>query len=228
MAMTQPAASGAERFPYAAAFKEPVLDIAAIERAQVSRDPYTHILVDNVLEAGAVPALRAEFPNITKAGFLTVDEVELKGKFKQLIDELESPELSEVMSRKMGLDLHPFPRLTTIRKISDIKAGRSHTDGAAKVMTLLVYMNDTWQDEGAGRLRVLYGPDGFEPYKLEVPPTMGTMFAFLRSDNSWHGHPPFAGERRVVQVAWVKDEAELERKKKRNSMAQFLKGIFSR
>ena len=76
--------------------------------------------------------------------------------------------------------------------------------------------------------RVLYGPDGFEPYKLEVPPTMGTMFAFLRADNSWHGHPPFAGERRVVQVAWVKNEAELERKKRRNSMAQFFKGIFGR
>jgi SM-20-related protein len=229
MAMTQSASGTAtSRFPYAAAFKDPVIDAEAIRRAPVSREPYTHMLVDNVLNAEAVPALRAEFPNITKPGFLTVDEVEMHGKFKQLIDELESPELSEVMSRRMGLDLHPYPRLTTIRKISQAKDGRSHTDGTAKVMTLLVYMNDAWKDDGAGRLRVLYGPNGFEPYKLEVPPTMGTLFAFLRADNSWHGHPPFAGERRVVQVAWVKDEAELARKKKRNSMAQFFKGIFGR
>ncbi len=229
MAMTQSASSPTtSRFPYTAAFKDPVIDVEAIRRATVSRDPYTHMLVDNVLNAGAVPALRAEFPNITKPGFLTVDEVELHGKFKQLIDELESPELSEVMSERMGIDLHPYPRLTTIRKISQAKDGRSHTDGTAKVMTLLVYMNEAWQDDGAGRLRVLYGPDGFEPYKLEVPPTMGTMFAFLRADNSWHGHPPFAGERRVVQVDWVKDENELARKKRRNSMAQFFKGIFGR
>ncbi|MBV9753478.1 MAG: 2OG-Fe(II) oxygenase [Hyphomicrobiales bacterium] len=229
MALTQPASSAStSRFPYTAAFEDPVIDVEAIRRTPVSRDPYTHMLVDNVLNEKAVPALRAEFPNITKPGFLTVDEVELHGKFKQLIDELESPELSEVMSERMGLDLHPYPRLTTIRKISQAKDGRSHTDGTAKVMTLLVYMNDAWQDDGAGRLRVLYGPDGFEPYKLEVPPTMGTMFAFLRADNSWHGHPPFAGERRVVQVAWVKDEHELARKKKRNSMAQFFKGIFGR
>jgi SM-20-related protein len=229
MAMTQSAASAASaRFPYAAAFKEPVIDIEAIRRAEVSREPYTHMLVENVLNTDVVPALRADFPNITKPGFLTVDEVEMRGKFRQLIEELESPELSEVMSQRMGLDLHPYPRLTTIRKISQAKDGRSHTDGTAKVMTLLVYMNDAWKDDGAGRLRVLYGPDGFEPYKLEVPPTMGTMFAFLRADNSWHGHPPFAGERRVVQVAWVKDEAELARKKKRNSMAQFFKGIFGR
>jgi hypothetical protein len=87
-------------------------------------------------------------------------------------------------------------------------------------------MNDAWKDDHAGRLRVLYGPVGFEPYKVEVPPVMGTMFAFLRSENSWHGHMPFAGERRVVQVAWVKNSAELERKKRRNATAQFLKGIF--
>jgi SM-20-related protein len=229
MAMTQSASGTANaRFPYAAAFKDPVIDVEAIRRAAVSREPYTHMLVGNVLNAEVVPALRAEFPKITKPGFLTVDEVEMRGRFKQLIDELESPELSEVMSERMGLDLHPYPRLTTIRKISQAKDGRSHTDGTAKVMTLLVYMNDAWKDDGAGRLRVLYGPDGFEPYKLEVPPTMGTMFAFLRADNSWHGHPPFAGERRVVQVAWVKNEAELARKKKRNSMAQFFKGIFGR
>lgn len=229
MAMTQSASGTANaRFPYTAAFKDPVIDVEAIRRAPVAREPYTHMLVDNVLNAEVVPALRAEFPNITKPGFLTVDEVEMRGRFKQLIDELESPELSEVMSERMGLDLHPYPRLTTIRKISQAKDGRSHTDGTAKVMTLLVYMNDAWKDDGAGRLRVLYGPDGFEPYKLEVPPTMGTMFAFLRADNSWHGHPPFAGERRVVQVAWVKNEAELARKKKRNSMAQFFKGIFGR
>ena len=160
MAMTQSASGTANaRFPYTAAFKDPVIDVEAIRRAPVSREPYTHMLVDNVLNAEVVPALRAEFPNITKPGFLTVDEVEMRGRFKQLIDELESPELSEVMSERMGLDLHPYPRLTTIRKISQAKDGRSHTDGTAKVMTLLVYMNDAWKDDGAGRLRVLYGPD---------------------------------------------------------------------
>jgi hypothetical protein len=54
------------------------------------------------------------------------------------------------------------------------------------------------------------------------------VFAFLRADNSWHGHEPFTGERRVVQVAWVRDADELARKKKRNKVAQFFKGVFGR
>ena len=90
-------------------------------------------------------------------------------------------------------------------KRSQPKYGSIHTDGPSKVLTLLVYMNDAWDAPAAGRLRVLYDGKNYEPFAVEVPPTMGTMFAFLRADNSWHGHEPFEGERRVVQVAWLKD-----------------------
>ncbi|HEY1378756.1 MAG TPA: hypothetical protein VGF55_18295, partial [Gemmataceae bacterium] len=31
----------------------------------------------------------------------------------------------------------------------------------------------------------------------------GTLVAFRRSDNSWHGHKPFVGPRRVIQLNWV-------------------------
>ena len=45
---------------------------------------------------------------------------------------------------------------------------------------------------------------------------MGTVFGFLRSDQSWHGHKPSTGERRVVQAAWIVDAKELARNKQRN------------
>ena len=79
----------------------------------------------------------------------------------------------------------------------------------SKVMTMLVYMNDDWGQDDGGRLRVLYDGRNYEPYAVEVPPVMGTVFGFLRADNSWHGHRPFSGERKVVQIAWVKDASEL-------------------
>jgi SM-20-related protein len=204
------------------------IDLEAIRTAPVSRQPYPFLLNSNFLKKDQVEELRREFPDIKKPGFLTVDDVEIKGRFKRLIDELEGPELTRALSERFGVDLSPYPRLTTIRKVSQLKDGRIHTDGPSKVLTLLVYMNDEWQDDGAGRLRVLNGPDDFDDMVTEVPPTMGTVFAFLRADNSWHGHKPFAGERRVVQVAWIKDAGELERKKNRNSVAKFLKGIFGR
>ena len=87
---------------------------------------------------------------------------------------------------------------------------------------------DEWSDDRAGRLRVLRGPADFDDMAAEISPVMGSAFGFLRSDNSWHGHKPFAGERRVVQVTWLRDAADLQRKKSRNTAAKFLKGIFDR
>jgi SM-20-related protein len=205
-----------------------VLNVDAVRQAQRSHEPYDWFLGSGILKQEAVDELKRDFPDITKPGYLTVDEVQLKGKFKTLIEELESDEFSAELSKKFGIDLTQFPRLTTIMKKSQPKYGAIHTDGPSKVMTLLVYMNDEWQADASGRLRVLYNGKDFEPYAAEVPPTMGTVFAFLRADNSWHGHEPFTGERRVVQVAWVRDADELARKKKRNKVAQFFKGVFGR
>jgi len=205
-----------------------LVDLSAVQNAQHSREPYDHLLASGFLKQDAIGDLRRDFPEIGKPGYLTVDEVKLQGRFRELIEELEGPELTEALSKKFGIDLHPYPRLTTIMRRSQPKYGAIHTDGPSKVMTMLVYMNDEWQQDEGGRLRVLYDGKNFEPFKLEVPPTMGTMFAFLRSDKSWHGHLPFSGERRVVQVAWVKSQADVDRKKKHNRMAQFFKGIFGR
>lgn len=204
------------------------VDVEAIRSAERSREPYDYLLGSNFLRVEALDDLRRDFPAIDKPGYLTVDEVQLKGRFKTLIEELESDELSSELSKVMGRDLTRYPRLTTIMKRSQPKYGAIHTDGPSKVMTMLVYMNDNWQAGEGGRLRVLYDGQNFEPYKVEVPPVMGTVFAFLRSDRSWHGHQPFTGERKVVQVAWVTDADELARKKKRNRVAQFFKGIFGR
>lgn len=205
-----------------------LIDLTAVREAQRSQDPYDYLLASNFLRPEAIENIRRDFPDIRKPGYLTVDEVNLHGSFKQLIDELEGPDLTEALSERFGMALHQYPRLTTIMKQSQPKYGAIHTDGPSKVMTMLVYMNDDWEQSEGGRLRVLYDDKTFEPYKLEVPPTMGTMFAFLRSDKSWHGHLPFAGERRVVQVAWVKSQADVDRKKRHNKFSQFFKGIFGR
>jgi hypothetical protein len=42
-----------------------------------------------------------------------------------------------------------------------------------------------------------------EDYAAEVPPVNGTLFAFRRSEHSWHGFPPCTGERRSLQLQYV-------------------------
>ena len=202
------------------------IDLDRIRSARLSREPYPHFLSAEVLRKDGIADLRRDFPAITKPGYLTIDEVATGGAFKQLVEELEGPELTEALSHKFDLDLHAYPRLTTVMRWSQRKYGAIHTDGASKVMTMLLYMNEGWDTGESGRLRVLYDGKNYERYAIEVPPTMGHVFGFLRSDTSWHGHLPFTGERKVIQIAWIRDRAELERKKRRNTVAQAFKSIF--
>ncbi len=70
--------------------------------------------------------------------------------------------------------------------------------------------------------------DSFDGPVAEIAPEEGNVFAFLRSDHSWHGHTPFVGERRVVQIAWLRDVAALERKRKRHRLSLLLKTLLRR
>jgi hypothetical protein len=63
-------------------------------------------------------------------------------------------------------------------------------------------MNESW-DQPGGRLRLLRSSNDLNDIIVEVPPIAGTLLAFKRSNNSWHGHEPFVGERRVIQFNWL-------------------------
>src|SRR3954447_16153649 len=140
------------------------INVDAIKNAHYSTEPYPHFLGSDFLNDDTIPDLRRDFPNITKPGYLTIEDVGLTGRFRDFIRELESPELTEVLSQRFGMNLHPYPRLTTIRKLSQAKDGRAHTDGTSKIMTMLVYLNDEWAQGAEGRLRVLYNDNDFERY----------------------------------------------------------------
>src|SRR5215210_5799841 len=95
-----------------------LVNVEAVRGAAQAKEPYDYFLGSGLLKEEAIPELKRDFPSIDKPGYLTVDEVALKGRFKTLIEELESPEFTEVISRKWDRDMHPFPRLTTIMKRS--------------------------------------------------------------------------------------------------------------
>lgn len=205
----------------------PLLNLTAFETAGASLDPYQHILIDNLLSPGVAELLEADYPAIDVSGYITMEPENLPRIFRDLVEELKGPALTEALSKAFGRDMHVYPRLVTMRRWSTAREGYIHTDSERKVMTMLLYLNPSWIDGSGGSLRVLYDGKNFEPYALEVPPLNGTVFAFTRSDNSWHGHLPFAGERRVIQVTWLRDADALDRKMSNNGLHQKLKRFFS-
>ena len=86
-------------------------------------------------------------------------------------------------------------------------------------------MNGSWEAPG-GRLRLLRSEDSLEDVIAEVPPAEGTLVAFRVTENSWHGHAPFVGPRRVIQLNWVTDESVVKHEQSRHRFSAKVKKLF--
>lgn len=204
------------------------IHIEGLKSARTGRDPYNFLVGENFIQPSAVEPLKADFPDLKEPGFFTESDIgdAIHGAFAKLLEDLKSPEVSKIVSEKLDIDLVNKPKMITIRKLSAAKDGRIHTDGEAKIATMLTYLNDTWDGTDAGCLRVLRSDKTFDNYVEQISPLTGTVFAFRRSDDSWHGHTPFVGERRVVQMTWLRSEADVARKEKRGALSHNLKKFF--
>ena len=202
-----------------------IIDYDVIRRAELHRTPYDYVMGTGAIRAAEVPALRESFPDIKLTGFHPLSQMKVDGAFARLVEDIEAPEFTAAVSQALDTDLSPYPTLITVRKISAAHEGRIHCDSESKIATLLIYMNEGWLSP-EGRFRVLRSDSDFSDYVAEASPEMGSFVAFRRADHSWHGHTPFIGERRVVQIAWVRSQAEIDRKTRRHHMSSLFKDVF--
>lgn len=219
MADTAPAAQSGRTGPGR------LLDFDALRRARLRSEPYKYFVAEDALSQAEAAEVRRDYPAIDKPGYLPLSKLEAHGEFKRLMDDLNSTELAQVLTDKFGLDLTHKPRMITVRRVSQLSDGPIHNDSKSKILTMLTYLNAEWDGTGAGCIRVLNGPSDFDDFTEEVPPLAGYVFAFLRADNSWHGHLPFAGERYVVQTTFLTSQEELDRKENRGGWQYFLKKL---
>jgi hypothetical protein len=112
--------------------------------------------------------------------------------------------------------------MVTVRGQCRPTDGKIHTDSTGKLVTVLLYINGGWSAPG-GRLRLLRTSTDIEDYAVEVPPDAGTLLAFRCTDNAWHGHKPFEGARRSIQLNWVRDAAYLRKEQIRHRVSAFFK-----
>jgi hypothetical protein len=201
-----------------------MLQFDKLSQADTREHPFRHLLAGALLGAAHQHALESDFPIPRGPGFFPVEDCQAGPSFHALIEDLRSPEFARIVGDKLGIDLSERPTMVVARRWSALRDGRPHTDGADKVATALLYCNSGWSSE-AGALRYLAGPDLEGPGSAPIPPVFGAFTAFVRSDESWHGHLPFEGERRVVQLFWLKDAAALERKTRRHKRADWLKAL---
>jgi len=201
-----------------------MLKLSTLLETPVVTDPYPYQIVPHALSSGDLEDVIRDFPKLDMGGLFLPEALKYGPRFAQLLEELQGTEFRRVVGAKFGVDLTNAPLLTTIRGCSRAKDGRIHTDAKFKVISVLLYLNDTWSGE-KGRLRVLRSPDDIEDYAAEVPPEGGTLFSFQVTPNCWHGHKPFVGVRRAIMLNYCTDESLWERETKRHRISGRLKNF---
>jgi SM-20-related protein len=178
------------------------LRLEALRATPLVREPFEYLIVPGFIDQAALAEINADYPKISARGSFPVDQVSYGPAFQKLLDELEGDEFRDTFEEKFSIDLAGRPTVTTVRGVCGPGDGRIHTDSKSKIITVLIYMNPAWEQSG-GQLRLLRSRDNLDDVLAEVPPVAGALLAFKRSHNSWHGHEPFVGERRVLQFNWL-------------------------
>jgi SM-20-related protein len=200
------------------------LDLAAFERTPLATDPFPWLVVPGFLPAPARAALARDYPVIDEPGSFPLAELRCGPAFDDFVAELRGTALRDAFARKFAIDLERRPTMITVRGQARAADGRIHTDTASKLITVLIYMNESWEAPG-GRLRLLRSPESLEEVVAEVPPAAGTLLAFRVTPHSWHGHAPVAGPRRVVQLNWVESNAVVRRERLRHGLSARMKRL---
>ena len=193
-------------------------------------EPFRFLLAQEQLPTNAAEALREDFPKYAGAGFFPYEEKDCGPSINRLIGDLTDPAVASAVGARLGIDnLGQYPTLVTLCRALNKRHGTIHTDSRSKVATALLYLNESWPDTSDGCFRFLNRVDAIDDLAApEVKPLYGNFVVFKRADNSFHGHLPYEGERRVIQVAWLTSEEEKLRKTQRGKLSRLFKKLLGR
>ncbi|QCE33144.1 2OG-Fe(II) oxygenase [Acetobacteraceae bacterium] len=182
----------------------------ALRAAQLRTHPTPHLIVKDFIKPPYLKKLLPLFPKISSGGSFPAFSFRHPPLFQQMLLEFQGEKLQQEILKKFNLSLKNPPKLLTLRGQTRACDGKIHCDSKSKAVTILLYFNapeQEWQ-EGKGCLRFLNGP---HPQNLLTPcspnemivPTGGTLVIFPNTDHSWHGHLPYEGQRRTIQLNYM-------------------------
>jgi SM-20-related protein len=205
-----------------------MLDFERFDAVPLQSDPCPYLVVRGFVKPDAMAKINADYPAIAEPGNFPLERLVYGPAFAAFVDELTGARMKRHFATKFAMDLDPYPTQMTVRRLALGDDGHIHNDSITKKITILIYLNLAWDQEG-GRLRILRSEGDLNDYAVEVEPSGGTLLAFRRNERSFHGFKPCEGERRTIQMYWV-DPKRTARgtKNKRGPVAKFLKRTLRR
>lgn len=178
------------------------IELEKLQATPVDETYFPYCQIDGFIRADKKAPLKQDFPEIQVRGSIPASKLKYGPTFQDLIDDLYSDELKNCIAEKFKVNLSQTVPLLTVRGYTDQKDGHIHIDTKSKVMTILLYLNDDW-NESTGNLRLLRDNVSLENHFAEIKPTFGKLLVFKVTPNCWHGHYPFEGKRKTLQLNYV-------------------------
>ena len=201
-----------------------MLNFELIKKAEINSEFYPFFTVQDVfINKQDHKKIAADFPNLNKGGSFPSSSVSYGESIQSLLDCLEGDQMRNILENKFGIDLKDKPVVSTFRGYSRIKDGKIHSDSKTKIITVLLYLNEKW-DESNGLLRMLKENNNIDNYITEIPASMGSMVAFKVTNDCWHGFIPYQGKRCSIQLNYLYKEA-LSQHKIRHKLSSFFKKL---
>jgi len=184
-----------------------MIDLTRFQSQQILSDPYRWALVDQLFSTADARALVETFP---RDHFKTVKGYDgekgyeyearslvhmgadkptqahsLSDAWRRLAEDLLSPAYRDALSQFTGVDLSTLPL-----EANAFHYGRSawlgpHVDLEDKIVTHVLYFNESWSESDGGCLTILGSGDMAQVVKT-IPPVIGNSSVLVRSTNSWH------------------------------------------
>lgn len=201
-----------------------LLNLDALRSAKLETEPFEYFIASEVVDPATIDAVLGDYPKVAKGGSFPLSATEGGPLFDQLCEELRGDAVRHLFAERFRMDLSERPTTLTVRGRCRLKDGQIHIDSKTKLITVLLYLNEPWNAEG-GRLKLLRNGESLKSAFAEVSPQFGTLVAFKNGPTAWHGHAPFEGVRRALQLNYVVDEAAVRRSERRHGLSALMKRL---
>jgi Rps23 Pro-64 3,4-dihydroxylase Tpa1-like proline 4-hydroxylase len=184
-----------------------MIDLNRITASQLESEPYRWAAVGRLFAPQDAAALAATFPEDRFKRLATYDgqkefeyevrclirmgekaissETRLSDAWRALAGDLLSPGYRAAMSSLTGFDLGDAPLEVNVFHYPPGGSHGAHPDHRDKIVSHVLYFNDSWNDEDGGCLTILRSSDPRDVART-VSPLVGNSAVLVRSDDSWH------------------------------------------
>ncbi|MBV9494875.1 MAG: 2OG-Fe(II) oxygenase [Acidobacteria bacterium] len=190
-----------------------MIDWDRFARQPLHTEPYLWAVADRLYAPGDAGALAATFPGdhfkhladyagekdfeyesreLIGMGATSVSRpAALSGAWRALAEDLLSERYRDAMATLIGIDLSDAPLEVNVFHYPPGGSLGPHPDLSDKIVTHVLYFNESWNDAEGGCLTILGSADANDVVHT-ISPIVGNSAILVRSDNSWHAVSPVA------------------------------------